>query len=94
MYVSPALHAYLLNRGPGQQTHPDLTPGELRVLRVIGTGENNAEAAAVLGLSEATVQTHRRNIMRKLKVTTSTKMVQESLRLGLAYIDPPRPVAV
>lgn len=86
VYVSPTLHPFLVDRGPAQQARPDLTPAELRVLRVIGLGHDNQEAAAILGLSDATVQTHRRNIMHKLKVPTSAKLVREAVRLGLVRI--------
>ena len=85
VYISPRLHACLLERGDAWQ-RPHLTPAELRVLRLIGTGLDNQEAGQALGLSESTVQTHRRNIMHKLKVSTSAKLVSESVRLGYAHI--------
>src|SRR6185436_15677863 len=65
-----------------------LTPGEVQVFCVIGDGSDNAEAAERLGLSEATVQTCRRNIMRKLDVPTSAKLVREAVRLGVVRITP------
>lgn len=86
VYVSPALHPLLIDRGPAQPSRPMLTPAELRVLRVIGLGNDNQEAAAILELSEATVQTHRRNIMHKLKVPSSAKLVREAVRLGFVRI--------
>lgn len=86
VYISPSLHGFLVRRGPARAIRADLTPSELRVLRIIGTGEDNQEAARILGLSVSTVQTHRRNIMQKLKVPTSAKLVREAIRLGLAHI--------
>lgn len=88
MYVSPSLRPYIIDRLPLPRLHHDLTAGEMRVIQVIGTGSDNQEAADMLGLSEATVQTHRRNIMRKLKVSTSAKLVREAIRLGLAHVTP------
>lgn len=85
VYVSPSLHAYLVERGPEMQ-RPRLTSAELRILRLIGTGQDNQEAGLELGLSESTVQTHRRNIMQKLKVSTSAKLVREAVRLGYVRI--------
>ncbi len=82
VYVSPALRPYLVEKHSSQTLRQLLTPGELRVLRIIGDGSDNQEAARTLGLSEATVQTHRRSIMKKLKVSTSAKLVYESIRLG------------
>jgi DNA-binding NarL/FixJ family response regulator len=85
VYVSPSLHAYLVERGPELQ-RIKLTPAELRILRLIGSGQDNQEAGFALGLSESTVQTHRRNIMHKLKVSTSAKLVREAVRLGYVRI--------
>lgn len=43
-----------------------LTPRETEVLRVVGSGATNAEAAAQLHVSEATVKTHLGNVLSKL----------------------------
>jgi DNA-binding NarL/FixJ family response regulator len=43
-----------------------LTPRETDVLRVVGRGATNAEAAAELHVSEATVKTHLGNVLSKL----------------------------
>lgn len=85
-YVSPTLYSYLVDRHKADDTGSTLSPAELRVLRLIGIGQDNREAGEALGLSEATVQTHRRNIMHKLNVSTSPKLVREAIRLGLARI--------
>lgn len=85
-YVSPSLHSYLVGQAEANDTYSKLSQGELRVLRLIGAGQGNKETGKALGLSVSTVQTHRRNIMRKLNVTTSPKLVREAIRLGLAKI--------
>lgn len=90
VYVSQTLRALLVERHPSLLLRQELTAAELRVLRVIGQGNDNQEAADVLGITEATVQTHRRNIMRKLKVSTSAKLVREAMRLGVVKLDSAR----
>lgn len=87
-YISTPLRRFLIDDLPATRAARDLTAAEMRVLRVIGDGSDNQEAAEKLGLSIATVQTHRRNIMRKLRVSTSAKLVRESVRLGLVRISP------
>lgn len=82
VYVSPSLRDYLVERHSSLTLRQSLTPGELRVLRFIGTGYDNEEAGEKLGISVGTVQTHRRSIMRKFKVSSSTKLVFEAIRLG------------
>ena len=87
-YVSTTLRRYLIDELPGENRARELTRAEIRVLEVIGHGSDNQEAADQLGLSVATVQTHRRNIMRKLRVPTSAKLVREAVRLGVVRITP------
>ncbi len=85
-YISPTLRRYLIDELPSGLSTNELTVTELRVLRVIGDGSDNHEAALQLGITKATVQTHRRNIMRKLGVATSAKLVREAVRLGVVRI--------
>lgn len=87
-YISTTLRRYLIDELPGENRARKLTQAEIRVLQIIGDGSDNQEAAAELGLSITTVQTHRRNIMRKLRVPTSAKLVREAVRLGVVHITP------
>jgi DNA-binding NarL/FixJ family response regulator len=87
-YISLSVRRPLLSDRPLGLLGQRLTPAELQVFCVIGDGSSNAEAAARLGLSEATVQTHRRNLMGKLDVTTGGKLVREAVRLGVVRIAP------
>ena len=87
VYVSPTLRSHLVERHSSLTLRESLTPGELRVLRLIGTGSDNEETGEKLGISVGTVQTHRRSIMRKFKVSSSTKLVFEAIRLGFVQTD-------
>lgn len=87
-YLSPTLRAVFLTQRKVGVLAPRLTPTELQVFGVIGDGTDDAEAAERMGLRVATVQTHRRNIMRKLNVPTSAKLVREAVRLGVVQIKP------
>lgn len=60
-----------------------LTEREIEILRLIGKGLSNNEAAGVLGLSRATVRTHLEHIYDKLEVTNRVEAVTEGLRKGL-----------
>lgn len=85
-YISPTLRSYLIDRQAVGVLDQKLTISEINVLRVIGDGSSDIEAAEALGLSKSTVQTHRRNIMRKLDVSSSAKLVCEAIRLGVVRI--------
>ncbi len=86
-YVSPTLARRMVNQRIDGMLARRLTPGELQVLSVVGDGSDNQEAAARLGLSEATIQMHRANLMRKLDVPTSAKLVLAAVRLGVVRVD-------
>jgi pimeloyl-ACP methyl ester carboxylesterase len=60
-----------------------LTPRELEVLRQIGEGLTNCDAAIELGVSEATVARHLANIYLKLDVATRGAAVARARRGGL-----------
>lgn len=55
---------------------------EKEILNEIISGKNNREIADVLFISEHTVLTHRRNIMRKLKVKSTPQLIIKSFKHG------------
>jgi LuxR family transcriptional regulator, regulator of acetate metabolism len=58
-----------------------LTPREREVLELVADGETNAAIAVRLSLSEDTVKTHMRGVLRKLHVTSRGAAVARYLRL-------------
>jgi DNA-binding NarL/FixJ family response regulator len=87
-YISPGLSRRLVIQRTEGVLAQRLTPAEMQVFALIGDGSDDGEAAQRLGLSDATIGTHRRNIMRKLDVSTSAKLVREAVRLGVVQIKP------
>ena len=61
------------------------------MLALIGRGLSDAEIAAEHGLSQATAQKHRSNLLRKLGVAGSAKLTAYAIEHGFARIGPVRP---
>lgn len=53
-----------------------LTPRERQVLDLVVQARLNKQIAALLELSEKTIETHRANVMRKMKVATVVELVR------------------
>ena len=60
-----------------------ITAQEITVLSLVGKGYSSKEAAEVLFLSKHTVDTHRRNILRKLKVNNTSEALKQMVDLGV-----------
>jgi DNA-binding NarL/FixJ family response regulator len=95
--LAPSITRRLIERfapcdaGPGT-TRPvvlhtdlsDLTPREVEVLRLLARGLSNAEIAAQLTLSQATVKTHVARILAKLQLRDRVQAVVLAYQTGLA----------
>lgn len=80
VYLSPGL-----GQDHSRATH-GLGRREREVLAMIAEGRRSPEIAARLGISLATVEAHRRNIMRKLDVHSVAELTKFALRAGLTSL--------
>ena len=64
-----------------------LSDYETRILAMIGESKTDEEIAAVLSISPATVQSRRRDIMRKLDIHTTPKLIHYAIVNGLTRAD-------
>ncbi len=71
------------NRPRGQKEGASsITKRELQILRLIYDEYTNPEIANLLGISRRTVDTHRKNLLRKLNVRNTAGMIRYALRNG------------
>jgi FixJ family two-component response regulator len=54
------------------------------VLPLVVSGLRNKQAAAMLGISEVTLQVHRGQIMRKMAAKTFAELVRMAGKLGIS----------
>jgi FixJ family two-component response regulator len=66
-----------------QQRYMELTPREREVLPLVVSGLLNKQAAAELGISEVTLQIHRRNVMQKMGAASLADLVRVAERLEI-----------
>ena len=85
-YISPRLSSFLLDRRDraesfvkGKPSIRDLTPTELRILRLIAESKTSKEIASELNVSSRTVDNHRANICQKLDLHGSNALVKFAL---------------
>lgn len=70
-----------------------LTDWELEILALIGLGLTDAEIGERLEISSRTVQTHRSNILRKLEIPGTPKLMRFAIDNGFTAIAVQRPAA-
>jgi DNA-binding NarL/FixJ family response regulator len=71
---------------PAPNAGRTLTPREEEVVKLVAEAHTTKEIAAILHLSEKTVENHRANAMRKLGMRDRVELVRYAIRHGL--IDP------
>lgn len=70
-----------------EDINESISEREKEILNLIVTGYNNKIIADKLFISENTVATHRRNIMKKMKVKNTPQLIVRSLKQGLVTIN-------
>lgn len=85
-YVSPALSDHLIKRSARAEkllrhtpSLEDLTPAELRILKLVAANKTSKEIADLLSISYKTVENHRTNIAAKLHLRGSHSLLKFAL---------------
>jgi len=84
-YYSSGVTDILLNES-NTSTGVPLTDREKTILRLLAEGNSNKHVARELDISVRTVETHRRNIKRKLEVKTSAGLVKYAIEHGIVEL--------
>ena len=89
-FFSPAVSKVLLEdymrklqRTGAEDSYDLLTPREREILQLVAEGKSSKEIAATLNLSVYTVETHRANILEKLKLKSLPELILYAVRKGI-----------
>jgi two-component system nitrate/nitrite response regulator NarL len=80
-YFSSGVYDVLMERN--RDMAQALTSREQSVLLMIAGGKSNRDTALTLEISERTVETHRKNIKRKLGIATTAGLTRYAIENGL-----------
>ena len=72
-----------LQRTGAEDSYDLLTPREREILQLVAEGKSNKEVATMLNLSVYTVETHRANMMEKLKLKSVPELILYAVRKGI-----------
>ncbi|MCB0154232.1 MAG: response regulator transcription factor [Anaerolineae bacterium] len=92
-YLSPSISTMIIEGYLHQATttsedsYEKLTDRERQVLQMITEGASNREIAERLHLSIKTVNNHRMNLMDKLNIHNTAKLVKYAIRKGMISLD-------
>lgn len=85
MYLSDQLRSEVLKKSVGETINVspvgNLTPAELEVLHLVGSGMGTAEIARQLSRSIKTIETHKSKIKKKLNLENSTRLASYAVNL-------------
>jgi DNA-binding NarL/FixJ family response regulator len=94
LYLSPGITPLVVKRyiahlmEKGDLLRRPLSSREREVLQLVAEGKTTKDIATVLYVSEKTVETHRRQIMRKLRLNTIADLTKYAVRIGATSLEP------
>jgi two-component system response regulator NreC len=91
-YLSPKVEATVIEEfarggtaGP-RSAFQTLSPREREILQLMAEGQATKQIAATLHVSVKTVETHRRNLMEKLRIDSVAEATKYAIREGLTAV--------
>jgi DNA-binding NarL/FixJ family response regulator len=72
--------------GPAAATLPQLSPREREVVQLVSEGKTSKEVAMILGMTVKTAETHRSNIMVKLRLRSTVELVLYAVRNEIVHV--------
>lgn len=92
-YLSPEIAGFVVDRATRPHAPTDATaysalgPREREVLQLVAEGKTSGETAKAMHISAKTVESHRRNIARKLGLHGTAELTKYAIREGLTSLE-------
>lgn len=87
-FSEEAISIYLQRaRATPQDPYDTLTAREREIMQLVVEGNSTNEISALLTISARTVETHRANLMRKLKISSSVELIRYALKKGVLPLE-------
>jgi DNA-binding NarL/FixJ family response regulator len=91
-FLSPGIAGLIMEDYVAQLTQAECNPNELtsrerEVLQLISEGRTTKQIAEAMNVSVKTVETHRRKIMKKLKVHSVAELTKAAILKGLTTVE-------
>jgi DNA-binding NarL/FixJ family response regulator len=89
-YISQYISGIILDEylsGSGTDKDSSLSDREREILQLIAEGQSVKTISDKLSLSAKTIETHRKNIMDKLKIYTIPELTKYAIRNGITSLD-------
>ena len=85
------LHGYLQPHrvNPTLALPPRLSPREREIVQLVSEGKTSKEIATMLGVAVKTAETHRSNVMIKLKLHSTVELVMYAIRNEIVHVQLP-----
>jgi len=92
VYLSPSVSAAVVDmvRGDfddGATTPAVLSDRERQIVQLVAEGHSSVSIGEKLNISASTVETHRRNVLRKLDLHNVAELTRFAIREGLTHVD-------
>jgi DNA-binding NarL/FixJ family response regulator len=84
--ISDIIYRIYVSKRKTETAKSEFTKTELRVIELCGQGLIGKEVAARLEVNLRTVDTHKKNIFRKLGINTTYEMIQYAVKNGIIEI--------
>ena len=90
IYLSPAISGaireFVSELPEAASVTVELTAREREVIQLIAEGKSTKEIADILHVSVKTIETHRQNVMKKLRISSVAELTKYAIREGLTSI--------